>query len=91
MITLKSLMPYLGEIEGKKILFFFNQEDSEIYSFEDIDQKTKETLKEMILSQIYDQKIENPSFDLEIIEEIDEKIEEIKEQEYDSGKYEHQI
>lgn len=88
MVTIKSLLSYLVEYDGKRVIFFFDQENQEIISQESIDEEVKKEIKEQILSEIYGQKIVQPDFGTDLIDEVNSKLNDIKEQHHDSGKHE---
>ena len=88
MVTIKSLFPYMAEYKDKKVIFYFDHENQEIISQEEIDEDVEDFIKNQIISEINDQKIELPDFGTDLIEEIDSKLKDIREQHHDSGKHE---
>ena len=77
MVVIKSLLPFMLETEKEKILFFYNQENHEVFCQNEL----SDQLKKDILSIIEKQVFEDQST------QIDLDLADIKEQ-HDSGKYE---
>jgi hypothetical protein len=87
MVVIKSLLPFMLETEKEKILFFYNQENHEVFCQNEI----SDQLKKDILSIIEKQVFEDQSTQIDITDLLSNKIDldlaDIKEQ-HDSGKYE---
>ncbi len=87
MIVLKSLLPFLAVVNEQKIFCFYDQQDNQIHTLENV----PDDIKIQILKQIQDE-ISMSQQNVRIIDyseaqEISEEFNKMKD-EYDGGKYE---
>jgi len=79
MIKIKSLLPFLADIDGKQIFFYLNQDDLTIHTFEKIEDDLKESLLEELKLQIFANQSVNPSLDLQTANELKAEFDDMRE------------
>jgi len=79
MISIKSLLPYVANIDGENIIFFFDQENFSIYSNEEISNHNKELIANEIKSQIFQNQSVSSSFDYQMALQLEKEFQDMKE------------
>lgn len=79
MISIKSLLPFVANFDGKDVIFYFDQKDLSIYSNEVISEQNKLMILEQLKSSIFENQSPAPSFDYEMAMDLEKEFNNMKE------------
>lgn len=89
MVTVKSLLSFLADIDGKKIICFYDQESNDIISTSELSAEEKKEVLTIINKDIYAPVDIGPTVQYGETQDIQQQFDKMKE-DYDGRKYEFQ-